>query len=54
VIAEAEQANVIREHPDIAERLRQQLTAAGAKLPPAQRPAPGKKASKEVAKKNRP
>ena len=49
-----QQVNVIREHPDIAERLRQQLAACGAKTPPAKKATPSKKAAKKVAKKERP
>ena len=46
-----QQVNVIREHPDIAERLRQQLAACGAKIPPAKEATPAKKAAKKAAKK---
>ena len=46
--------NVIREHPDLAERLRQQLAACGAKVPPAKEATPSRKAAQKAAKKERP
>jgi arylsulfatase A len=49
-----QQVNVIREHPDIAERLRQQLAACGAKILPAKEAPPAKKAATKGAKKERP
>ena len=46
-----QQMNVIRAHPDIAERLRQQLAACGAKIPPAKEAAPAKKTARKAARK---
>ena len=45
---------MIGEHPDIAERLRQQLAACGAKIPPAKEPTPAKKRTKKANLKERP